>query len=75
MNDRLGLGQLIDLQDLTDVLVPQVMDIMKVFLNSALRVNLSELFPGMVPKNSSMTIPEIRMEDGFLSLFMDLEKE
>ena len=79
LTDKMGIHQLLDVEHVIDIIMPQVMDIIKALLNIPFAINYSDilqvswLFYDMpIPEFNSITIPEIRMDGGYVSLFIDI---
>ena len=75
--DRIGISRILDMEDVIDTLAPQLIDILRGILNVPLRISsskISGLLPGLSLPEATVIVQEIRMEEGYVSVFVDMER-
>ena len=76
--DRIGVSRILNMEDVIGTIAPQLIDILKKILNVPLRISVNEisgLLPNIpLPETTTIAVQKIRMEDGYVSLFVNMEK-
>ena len=76
--DQMGISQFLDMDELIDALMPQVLNILKSVLDMPLKIGSAQLSETLSDLSITIpefmvTLPELRMESGYLSVFIYLE--
>ncbi len=79
--DRMGISGMMNMEQLINgVLLPQIVEMLKATLEVPLKISTDQMIPLLFPVDEedqipsfAITVPEIRMDGGYVSVFIDMQ--